>query len=122
MGIQKIIEIMSEFNFNNKTFSLVNNTENGKVNSETIFKYKQEGNLVTADYYGGTVKYGKIIALLNNNSLNMLYQCITTENELKAGKAIAEISLTENKKMKLKLNWEWLKDEDNKGVSEYIEN
>lgn len=113
---------MSEFNFNNKIFSLLVNSENGTVNSETIFKYKQEGNLVTADYYGGSIKYGKIIANLNNNSLDMLYQCITTENELKAGKAVAEISLTKDNKLKLKLNWEWLGRKNGIGISEYIEN
>lgn len=111
----------TKFNFNNKTFSLIENTENGKVNSETIFEYKQEGNLVTADYFGGAIKYGKIIANLKNNKLNMLYQCITTDNELKAGKAIAKISLTKYNKMKLKLNWEWLNDKNESGISEYIE-
>ncbi len=112
---------MSGFNFNNKTFSLIENSKNGKVNSETIFKYKQEGNLVTADYYGGIIKYGKIIAHFKNDNLDMLYQCITTENELKAGKAIAEISLTKNNKMKLKLNWEWMGNKNESGTSEYIE-
>ena len=52
----------------------------------------------------------------------MLYQCLTTENELKSGKAIAEISFTENQKIKLKLNWEWLGDKNEKGISECIEN
>ncbi|WP_298533000.1 hypothetical protein [uncultured Algibacter sp.] len=113
---------MSEFNFNNKTFSLLENSEFGKVNSETIFKYKQEGNVVTADYYGGSVKYGKIIAYLSNNTLDMLYQCITTEHELKAGKAVAEINLTEDNKIRLKLNWEWLGEKNENGISEYIEN
>ncbi|GAA3603205.1 hypothetical protein Q4Q39_13865 [Flavivirga amylovorans] len=112
---------MTVFNFNDKTFSLIENSENGKVNSETIFKYKQKGNLVTAEYYGGTIKYGKIIAHLKNDKLDMLYQCITTENELKAGKAIAEISLTNNNKIKLKLNWEWLENKNERGISEYIE-
>ena len=113
---------MFEINFNNKTFSLIENSEKGKVNSETIFKYKQEGNLVTADYSGGSIRYGKIISILEADTLNMLYQCLTTENELKAGKAIAEISFTENQKIKLKLNWEWLGDKNEKGISEYIEN
>jgi hypothetical protein len=113
---------MTEFNFNNKTFFLLENSENGKVNSETVFKYKQEGHLVTADYYGGTIKYGKIIAHLNNKTLNMLYQCITTEDELKAGKAVALISLTNKNKMKLTLNWEWLGNKNESGISEYIEN
>lgn len=113
---------MKEINFNNKTFSLISNSENGKVTDETIFEYKQKGDLVTADYYGGTVRYGKIIAILNDRQLNMLYQCLTTTNELKSGKAIAEISFTENDKIKLKLNWEWLGTGNEKGISEYLEN
>lgn len=113
---------MDEINFNNKTFSLIINTENGEVNTETIFVYKQQGNVVTADYYGGTIQYGKIIAVLENKKLNMLYQCVTKYNELKAGKALAEISFTENKKIRLKLNWQWLDNSNEKGVSEYIEN
>ena len=113
---------MQSYNFNNKTFSLVENSESGKVNSETIFQYKQKGNLVTADYYGGSIIYGKIISRLEGNQLTMLYQCLTKENELKAGKAIAEISFTDNKKIRLKLKWEWLGDKNEKGTSEYLEN
>ena len=112
---------MNEINFNNKTFSLITNTENGKANSDTIFEYKQKGELVTADYYGGDVLYGKIIALQQGKQLNMLYQCITTKNELKAGKAIAEISITKDLKIKLSLNWEWLDNNHEKGISEYLE-
>jgi len=112
---------MSEFDFNNKTFALVQNTENGQVNADTIFKYKQEGDLVTADYCGGSIKYGKIIAKLNDNTLDMLYQCITIANELKAGKAIAKISMTDNGKMRLILDWEWLNNPNEKGQSEYME-
>lgn len=113
---------MSPYNFNNKTFSLLENSENGKVNADTVFVYEQEGDLVTAEYYGGTIRYGKIIALLKDNTLDMLYQCITTDNELKAGKALAQISYHENGKLKLKLNWEWLGEKKDTGISEYIEN
>ena len=112
---------MSEFNFHNKTFYLVENSESGKVNADTVFNYQQKENIVTADYSGGTIKYGKIIATLDNNILHMLYQCVTSENELKAGKAIAKISLTETYKIHLKLNWQWLNGNQEKGVSEYLE-
>ena len=112
---------MAEFNFNNKKFVLLQNSEKGQVNSETIFEYKQVNNLVTADYYGGTIKYGKIIANLKDDELNMLYQCLTTDNQLKAGKALAKITMTETGKMKLSLNWEWLTNSNEKGNSEYME-
>ncbi|WP_171036995.1 hypothetical protein [Maribacter algarum] len=113
---------MSEFDFNNKTFSLVENTDNGNATSETIFKYKQEGNLITAEYNGGGIKYGKIIAKLENNTLHMLYQCLTDKEELKAGKATAKINLNEKSKIRLTLNWEWLDKNEERGTSEYIEN
>jgi hypothetical protein len=112
---------MSEFNFNNKIFYLLENSESGKVNSDTVFKYQQKDNVITADYYGGTIKYGKIIATLENNQLNMLYQCVTSEDELKAGKAIATVSLNKRDKILLKLNWQWLNGNKEKGVSEYLE-
>jgi len=112
---------MSEINFHNKTFALVENSQKGAATSKTIFKYQQEGNLVTADYFGGAIRYGKIIARLEDNQLHMLYQCLTEEDELKAGKAVADISFNENKLIKLSLNWEWLGDKKEKGTSEYLE-
>lgn len=112
---------MIEFNFHNKTFFLLENSKSGKVNTDTIFNYQQKEHIVTADYSGGTIKYGKIIATLDKDILDMLYQCVTTENELKVGKAIAKISLTKENKIHLKLNWQWLNGNNEKGVSEYIE-
>lgn len=112
---------MSKFNFNNKTFTLLQNSPNGNVSNETVFKYQQNGDLVTAEYVGGTIKYGKIIAILQGDILEMLYQCVTTDNQLKAGKAIAKIILTAEGKLKLSLNWEWLQAGNEKGQSEYIE-
>jgi hypothetical protein len=112
---------MNKFNFNNKKFALIQNSENGQVNTETIFNYEQDDNLVTADYFGGMIKYGKIIAELKGDELNMLYQCLTTDNQLKAGKALAKITLRENGKIKLSLNWEWLTNGNDKGISEYVE-
>lgn len=112
---------MKKIDFTNKKFFLVKNSENGEVDSETVFEYQQDGNLVTADYYGGAIKYGKIIAHLKDDTLIMMYQCITLEYELKAGKAIAKITFTKNNKIKLSLNWEWLHEKNKKGTSEYIQ-
>ena len=109
-------------NFNNKIFSLLENSSEGKVNTNTIFKYSQVGDVVTADYHGGTIVYGKIIAKLVEDKLEMLYQCLTIDGELKAGKAIAQINFSENGKMKLSLEWEWLGENERSGTSEYIEN
>ncbi len=112
---------MSSFNFDNKTFVLLENSEKGRASATTVFQYQQNGNLVTADYSGGSIRYGKIIARLEGAKLHMIYQCMTTEEELKAGRAIADISLTEASKIHLRLNWEWLGEVEGNGVSEYVE-
>lgn len=112
---------MKEINFHNKKFALIDNSQTGEVSLETTFEYQQEGELVTAEYFGGSIKYGKILAYLKENKLDMLYQCITTDNELKAGKAIAKVELTQNGKIKLSLDWEWINGDLTKGKSEYIE-
>ena len=112
---------MKKINFNNKKFVLLKNTTSGTVNSDTVFKFMQKGNLVTADYQGSTVTYGKIIAYLEKDTLEMLYHCLTAENELKAGKAQAKISLTEDQKITLHLDWKWLTGDKGHGKSIYRE-
>lgn len=112
---------MTLYDFQNKKFALLSNSSNGQVNNETIFHYQQQGDLVTADYSGGSIRYGKIIAKLEVDHLYMLYQCITTQNQLRAGKAIAKIGINELGKMKLELDWEWMGENPEKGKSEYIE-
>jgi len=109
------------YNFQNKTFLLVENAANGTVNQDTIFKYQQNGDLVTADYKGGTVIYGKIIARLQGDQLLMRYQCLTIENTFKVGKAIAQITQLPDGKLQLSLDWEWIDGGIGKGQSIYIE-
>jgi len=109
-----------KFNFHNKTFKLVQNSSEGEVTSDTIFHFQQNEDIVTADYHGGTIAHGKIIALLKNDKLEMRYHCITVDDELKAGKAIAEISILCNGRMQLSLEWEWI-DRAGSGQSVYLE-
>lgn len=51
----------------------------------------------------------------------MLYQCLTEEALLKAGKAVAEITLTKENKIKLSLDWQWIAGGKGSGQSIYIE-
>lgn len=108
-------------NFDKTVFALVDNADVGEVDSSVIFEYSQEGDLVTAEYHGGTIKYGKIIAHHKGDHLDMLYQCITTDDELRAGKAIAQIIVNADNIIELLLDWEWLNGGQEKGTSKYIQ-
>ena len=113
---------MKKINLNNKKFTTVNNSKDGEASSETTFHYRQKGKVVTAGYQGGNITHGKIIAkLVADDTLEMLYQCLTTNEELKAGKAIAKMAYDEEGLIRLKLNWEWMDDSGKKGTSEFVE-
>jgi len=118
---EALVEKEDVINLNGKTLLLLKNSEKGEVDSETKFEYKQEGNLVTADYYGGTIKYGKIIGYLVNDELEMVYQCLTQTNKLRSGKGLAQLKMDKEGKIKMIVNWKWLDEKGNIGISEYIE-
>ena len=113
---------MKKITLNNKKFTTVNNSKGGAASSQTTFHYRQKGKVVTAGYQGGNITHGKIIAkLIDDDTLEMLYQCLTTDEELKAGKAIAKMELDDEGLIRLKLNWEWMDDSGQKGTSEFVE-
>ncbi len=63
---------MTKINYDNRKFASVQNSETGEVSSETIFHYHQIGDLVWADYAGGEIVFGNLIAkVLENDCLEM---------------------------------------------------
>lgn len=109
-------------NLDGKRFGLLANSENGEVSTETLFYYEQVGESVTAEYHGGSIKYGKIIAkFVDDENLEMLYQCLTDEGELRAGSANAKVSINSDYKIQMDLNWRWLNGDKTSGTSTYLE-
>ncbi|HKK89403.1 MAG TPA: hypothetical protein VJ917_11195 [Saprospiraceae bacterium] len=108
-------------NLNNKKFVTIEN-ESGLSSDETIFHYSQIGNTIIGKYKGGAILEGQIIGKQTQDSkIELLYQCLTTEGELKAGESKGIISKTENGKLKLEFHWNWLNGDLSGGISEYIE-
>lgn len=60
---------------NNRVFKPVSNTENGETTNQTTFFYKQEGNIITAEYSGGKILKGHLIGLHDENG-NMVCDTI----------------------------------------------
>ena len=54
-------------NYNNKKFRVFENSENGETTTETIFEYKQNGNILTSNYNGGQIISGHLIGLVDDN-------------------------------------------------------
>lgn len=72
-------------NYNEKTFVSTENSSNGEVSDKNYFKYKQEGNILSATYSGGEIVQGTLIGIVKENgSLEFRYNHINIKNEIEA--------------------------------------
>jgi mannose-6-phosphate isomerase-like protein (cupin superfamily) len=108
------------FNLNNKRFKSISITNNGEVNSETIFHYRQNKNVIWATYEGGNILFGTLSGKSEKNKLTFTYQHQNIDGEFKTGKCKSVIEIVNNK-IRLKEEWEWTCDAYSKGKSELEE-
>lgn len=105
-------------NYHNKIFRVIRNAENGETSNETIFYYKQNGNILTAEYFGGKIKCGHLIGLVDEDgNIEMRYHQINVGGELMTGVCISKPELMPNGKIRLYENWEWTSGDKSKGKS-----
>ena len=104
-----------------KTFRAIANSTNGTISTDTTMTFVSEDERgVLGVYAGGTIRTGQVLARgKDDGTLEMLYQCVTLSNELKAGRAIARFSLMPDQMLCMHLDWQWLTGDQSEGVSEW---
>jgi hypothetical protein len=104
--------------YNNKIFRPVSNTENGETSNETIFLYKQMGNILTSEYSGGKIVKGHLIGLVDENGvIDMKYHQVNEKGELMTGVCTSKPEILTNGKIRLHESWEWTSGDKSKGQS-----
>ena len=104
--------------YNNKTFRSVTNTTNGEVSSETIFHYHQQDKLVWAEYAGGSIVKGFLIATVQaDDSLDMRYEHVNIEGELMTGTCLSRPELLPDGRLRLHEKWQWTSGDQSSGES-----
>jgi hypothetical protein len=96
------------YNYHDKVFRSVANSSNGEVTVATAFKYVQSGNIVTAEYSGGNIVKGNIIAVVDEEGkLDMRYQHVNNDGRLMTGICRSTPELLPNGKLRLHEQWQW---------------
>ncbi len=105
-------------NYNNKIFKVVSNTSNGETSEEVLFRYKQEGEVLTCNYSGGQIIEGHLIAVVNNNGeIDMRYHQINRKGETMTGICKSTPEILPNGKIRLYEEWQWTSGDCSKGTS-----
>lgn len=99
---------MANINYDGKTFRSIENSETGEVSSETVFHYKQSADLVWAEYFGGEIVFGTLIAkVVENDCLEMRYRHFNKSGELMTGKCFSTPEILDDGRIRLHEKWQW---------------
>lgn len=87
--------------------NVIETAGNGVVNHETVFSFKQNGNVVSAKYAGGQVKNGFLSGRLENNQLHFKYAQQHFDSRVAGGSSTGEIRKLPNGKFQMIEYFDW---------------
>ncbi len=109
---------MNKIDYDNRKFVSVNNSASGEVSAETVFYYRQKNDLVWAEYQGGEIVFGSLIAKTDNQgNLEMRYQHLNTKGELMTGKCSSSPEILSDGRIRLYEKWLWTSGDLSSGES-----
>lgn len=107
-----------KINYDKRVFKSVENSETGEVSSKTRFFYHQKGNVVWAEYEGGEIIFGNLIAkVFEDDSLEMRYQHLNTRGEFMTGKCVSTPEVLADGRIRLFEQWQWTSGDFSAGES-----
>ena len=105
-------------NYDGKIFKPISNTENGETSIDTIFHYRQKGNVLISEYSGGKIQCGHLIGIVyGNGNIDMRYHQVNDKGELMTGICKSTPEILKNGKIRLHETWEWTSGDKSKGKS-----
>lgn len=105
-------------NYHYKKFKALSNSSSGEVDSELVFHYKQEGNILSCHYSGANILKGHLLGIVDENgAINMRYHQINTQGELRTGKCTSTPEILPSGQIRLHESWQWTSGDQAKGTS-----
>lgn len=101
---------MSErpFNLDGKSFCVTRNDGPGAaVTTETRFHFRQEGDVIVAEYAGGGVRLGRLVGLLDGATMRHRYVQVNSAGELQSGQSSDELRWLPDGRIQLIDSWQW---------------
>jgi hypothetical protein len=90
-----------------KTFAGVTNSSDGEVGSATRFTYRQDGDVVWADYAGGEVVRGYLVGTRAGDELDFRYVHLNSSGATAAGHCRSRLSVLPDGRVRMQETWAW---------------
>lgn len=108
----------SSVDYDGRRFRSVENSGTGEVGPETVFEYRQDGEVVSATYGGGGVRSGVLIATADEEgSLDARYAHVNVSGELMTGECRSTPEALADGRIRLHEEWRWTSGDGSSGRS-----
>lgn len=108
----------ASINYHQRRFRSVSNAANGEVGAATLFQYQQDGALVWAEYRGGAIVFGTLIAKVDaQGCLDMRYQHLNVDGQLMTGRCHSTPEILPDGRLRLHEQWQWTSGDGSAGSS-----
>lgn len=87
--------------------SVVSTAEGSEVNNETLFKFTQDGEFVSAEYAGGKVRIGFLVGTVSAAGLRFRYVQVDESGRLDSGHSNCEIGRKDDGRIRLIEHFKW---------------
>ncbi|MEE1925212.1 hypothetical protein V0R50_25705 [Pseudomonas sp. 148P] len=105
----------------NRRFAVAANAS-GLSGTGTVFHYQVDGDGISSTYQGGRIRIGTQVGRVTGpDSIELLFQCLTTEGEMLAGWSRGKVGVDEAGRTTLSFVWGWLSGASGGGESSYVE-
>jgi hypothetical protein len=109
---------VSRINYDNRRFRPVDNSAGGEVDGETLFHYRQREELVWATYEGGGIRWGTLVATVDESgNLDMRYAHVNEAGELMTGVCRSKPEVLPDGRLRLHERWRWTSGDGGEGRS-----
>ncbi|MGH3147510.1 MAG: hypothetical protein ACRDTR_17065, partial [Rubrobacter sp.] len=96
----------SSVDYAGRRFRSTENSASGEVGPETVFSYEQEGNVVSATYKGGDVRFGTLVATADGEgNLDARYQHVNAAGVLMTGECRTTPEALSDGRLRLHEEW-----------------
>lgn len=99
----------TRIDYDGRRFRSVANTPNGEVGAGTLFRYRQQGDVVYGDYDGGGVRHGHFVARVDEaGGLDMRYHHVSdASGALMTGQCRSRLEILPDGRYRLHEEWRW---------------
>ena len=107
-----------KIDYSGRRFRSKENSASGEVGPETVFEYEQDGNVVSATYGGGDVRFGTLVAVADEGgNLDARYQHVNASGELMTGECRTTPEVLDDGRLRLHEEWRWTSGDRSSGRS-----